>query len=301
MSQSKTISLFNPAVDFVFKTIFGNPKSKTPLISLINAVLKTQGSEPVDDVVITNSEMPKQTKEAKSIRMDVKAYAKDQFVFNLEVQVGQEADYIQRSLFYLEKIHVEQLHQGKDYETLRPAIGIHLVSFDLFPNRTEPHNIGMFTLLNNAEPLTDQLVLHFIEYNKFRFEVECDTLEWWMEFFKFWEDPDVMANIALRDPGIQEAYNVLQRISSDPAKRQEYESRQEFIMRVTDNINSKYKLGKEEGKIEGKTEGKIEEKIETIRNGLRLDLTLEQIAQLVSLPVEIVQEHVVALSLNLER
>ncbi len=47
---------------------------------------------------------------------------------------------------------------------------------------------------------------------------------------------------------------------------------------------------KTEGKIEGKIEGKVEGKIETIPIFLQIGLSVEQIAEMLELPFDVVQE-----------
>ena len=99
--------LLNPKIDFVFKKIFGSEKHPGVLISFLNAVLKPKNN--ITDVEIKNTDIDKSYIEDKFSRLDVKAVTSKNEIINIEIQLKNEYNMIQRSLYYWSKLYEEQL------------------------------------------------------------------------------------------------------------------------------------------------------------------------------------------------
>ena len=93
--------LLDPKVDFVFKNIFGSPKHPRILISFLNATLKPVNK--ITSVEIKGTDLEKQFIEDKYTRLDVKATTNNNEIINIEIQLKNEYNMIQRSLYYLSK------------------------------------------------------------------------------------------------------------------------------------------------------------------------------------------------------
>ena len=72
-----------------------------------------------------------------------------------------------RSAYYLARTLAHQLESGHDYHQLKPAIGIHLLDFDLF---TQPEHqqqaLWCFEMRDRRQPtlqLGDELLMNLIE------------------------------------------------------------------------------------------------------------------------------------------
>ena len=76
-------SLLDPKMDFIFKSIFGNEKEKSVLVSFLNAAIKSDS--PIVDVEMRNVEITKEAIADKNSRLDVKAVANDGTIINVEI------------------------------------------------------------------------------------------------------------------------------------------------------------------------------------------------------------------------
>ena len=94
---------------FVFKNIFGFPKHPRILISFLNATLKPVNK--ITHVEVKGTDIAKQFIEDKYSRLDFKATTNNDEIINIEIQLKNEYNMIQRSLHYLSKMYEEQLNE----------------------------------------------------------------------------------------------------------------------------------------------------------------------------------------------
>ncbi|MGR3973379.1 MAG: Rpn family recombination-promoting nuclease/putative transposase [Candidatus Rhabdochlamydia sp.] len=97
----------------------------------------------------------------------MKAKGKNGKLFNIEIQLSDEADYDKRALFYWAKLYTEQLQKSLDYSNLSKAIGIHILNFISITSNDNYHNV--FHIRENRGHLScfEDLELHTIELKKF--------------------------------------------------------------------------------------------------------------------------------------
>src|SRR5690606_27904380 len=97
---------------------------------LINAARSDE--DPVEVIEILNPRIDPEDLTGKFIIHDVLAKDSRGRLFNIEMQVRRLTEWIERSLYYIASAYVGQLKQGDNYATLKPAIGINLLDFELF-------------------------------------------------------------------------------------------------------------------------------------------------------------------------
>ena len=110
------MSKVNPRVDLVFKKLFGVEENKDLLISLINSIVSS--SDQIDDVTLLNPYNLKNFPKDKLSILDIKARGIDGNLFNIEIQITDEADYDKRALYYWAKLYTEQLQASENYSNL---------------------------------------------------------------------------------------------------------------------------------------------------------------------------------------
>ena len=88
----------SPRVDIAFKKIFGVEENKDLLISLINSMMSQQ--DQVASIELLNPYNIKNFLKDKLSVLDIKAKSVDGRLFNIEIQVADEADYDKRALYY---------------------------------------------------------------------------------------------------------------------------------------------------------------------------------------------------------
>ena len=278
-------TLLNPKIDFVFKKIFGSEEHPEILISFLNAVLKPQ--KPIVSVEIKNSDLEKEYIEDKFSRLDVKALTSNKEIINIEIQLKNEYNMIQRSLYYWSKLYEEQLSEGDRYDKLSRTVCINILDFKYLKN-DRFHNGYRLKEIETNEELTDLQEIHFIEIPKLkRFESTeeiVDLLEGWVEFLR---DPEseVIRKLEMSNKEIREAKDELYRLSRNSKERELYYLREKSLR---DEISA-LANAKEKGLKEGLKQGLLEGKLESARSFLDI-LDDDTIATKLNMDVDIIKK-----------
>ena len=278
-------TLLNPKIDFVFKKIFGSEEHPEILISFLNAVLKPK--KPIVSVEIKNSDLEKEYIEDKFSRLDVKALTSNKEIINIEIQLKNEYNMIQRSLYYWSKLYEEQLSEGNRYDKLSRTVCINILDFKYLKN-DRFHNGYRLKEIETNEELTDLQEIHFIEIPKLkRFESTeeiVDLLEGWVEFLR---DPEseVIRKLEMSNKEIREAKDELYRLSRNSKERELYYLREKSLR---DEISA-LANAKEKGLKEGLKQGLFEGKLESARSFLDI-LDDDTIATKLNIDVDIIKK-----------
>ena len=278
-------TLLNPKIDFVFKKIFGSEEHPEILISFLNAVLKPK--KPIVSVEIKNSDLEKEYIEDKFSRLDVKALSSNKEIINIEIQLKNEYNMIQRSLYYWSKLYEEQLSEGDRYDKLSRTVCINILDFKYLKN-DRFHNGYRLKEIETNEELTNLQEIHFIEIPKLkRFESPeeiVDLLEGWVEFLR---DPEseVIRKLEMSNKEIREAKDELYRLSRNSKERELYYLREKSLR---DEISA-LANAKEKGLKEGLKQGLFEGKLESARSFLDI-LDDDTIATKLNIDVDIIKK-----------
>ena len=241
-------TLLNPQIDFVFKKIFGSEKNKPILINFLNAVIKPLS--PIKEVEIKNNDIDKEYIESKFSRLDIKATTNNKEHINIEIQVKNEYNMIQRTLYYWSKMYSEQIQNRENYNKLERTVCINILNFKYLDNE-KYHNTYRLKEITTNEELTDLQEIHFIELPKFdeianKEEVQdiekMDALERWLEFL-IEPESNIVRQLELSDEAIKQAKTELYRLSMDSKERERYNMREKAIY---DEISA-MESSKEEG------------------------------------------------------
>nr|BAE79145.1 hypothetical protein [Clostridium perfringens] len=270
-------TLLNPQIDFVFKKIFGTEKNKPILINFLNAVIKP--TTPIKDVEIKNNDIDKDFIEDKFSRLDVKATTSNKEHINIEIQVKNEYNMIQRTLYYWSKMYSEQIQNRDNYSKLERTVCINILNFKYLKN-DKYHNAYRLKEITSNEELTDLQEIHFIELPKFN-EIgnkeyvenveKMDALEKWLEFLVEPES-NTVRQLELSNEEIKLAKSELYRLSMDSKEREQYNMREKAIYDRISALENAEAKGKREGKLEGKLESKLEVVRESLSQGLEISL-----------------------------
>ena len=250
--------LLNPKIDFVFKKIFGSEKHPGVLISFLNAVLKPKNN--ITDVEIKNTDIDKSYIEDKFSRLDVKAVTSKNEIINIEIQLKNEYNMIQRSLYYWSKLYEEQLEEGDRYDKLCRTVCINILDFKYLKN-DRFHNGYRLKEIETNEELTDLEEIHFIEIPKLKkinSEKDIvDVLEGWVEFLS---DPEseVVRKLEMTNKEIREAKDELYRLSMDEKERALYFIREKSIRDEISALANAEEKGLERGIKKGERNKAIE-------------------------------------------
>ena len=244
-------TLLNPQIDFVFKKIFGTEKNKPILINFLNAVIKP--TTPIKDVEIKNNDIDKDFIEDKFSRLDVKATTSNKEHINIEIQVKNEYNMIQRTLYYWSKMYSEQIQNRDNYNKLERTVCINILNFKYLKN-DKYHNAYRLKEITSNEELTDLQEIHFIELPKFN-EIgnkeyvenveKMDALEKWLEFL-IEPESNTVRELEKSSEEIRLAKDELYKLSMNSEEREKYNMREKAIY---DRISA-LEGAREEGKLE---------------------------------------------------
>ncbi|MDZ4627297.1 Rpn family recombination-promoting nuclease/putative transposase, partial [Bacillus cereus] len=159
---------------------------------------------------------------------------------NIEIQVRDKKDMIERSLFYWSGMYYSQMTQGMKYTELRQTICINIVDFILFPEEQEFHSINTVMNKKSKRIITENMQLHFLEIPKViqewqgkRMDPWEDSLARWLLLFPAHEDErltTILEAIAMeKDPVLKKAIEDWERLSSDKDFLRLYEAREKAI------------------------------------------------------------------------
>ena len=145
----------------------------------------------------------------------------------------------------------------------------------------------MFFDTKTGKEYADLMEMHILELSKLPPEEKNETsLLQWMRFLggKTRKDFEEMAK---KNSELEEAYDVLDKLSADEKKRLEYETRQRAIrdynigMLTAERrgIEAGRKIGIEEGKVEGRAEGREEGRAEGENRINQLNIELSKLGR----------------------
>jgi predicted transposase/invertase (TIGR01784 family) len=261
--------ILNPRVDLAFKRIFGVEENKDLTISLINSIVSME--DQVADITLLNPYNPQNFANDKLSILDIKAKGLDGKLFNIEIQVSDEANYDKRALYYWAKLYTDQLRTGDDYGQLSKAIGIHILNFNSISDTDDYHNTFHVIEKDKGFQYFKDMELHTIELNKFKSSLPDDlqefvgkiktSLDVWSSFLTRHDllNTDNLPQ-QLKSPEMARAIDVLSHINLNETERDAYEDRLKWLRIQNNSLKKQFNDGLEKGREEGREEGKEIEK-----------------------------------------
>lgn len=284
----------SPRIDIAFKKIFGVEENKDLLISLINAVVDEK--DEVADVILLNPYNMKNYPGDKLSILDIKAKGVDGKLFNVEIQITDQADYDKRALYYWGKLYTEQLKDGEAYRNLHKTIGIHILNFISIVGESKYHNIFRIKEEESGLHHFRDFEIHTIELNKFADNVQEDltdiankvktSLDRWVAFLtknNLLKSDNLPTS--LDDTRIKKALNVLQIMSLSEEEREIYEGKMKWYRDEESMFLKARDEARDEGLREGLREGEKKGKLQVAKSLLTIGMSKEEIARITGLDV----------------
>jgi len=148
--------------DTLFKMLFAKYQD---LLKRLVAELLSIEYESIEQFIIINPDISPEELGKKFCRLDINMMINGQKV-DLEVQVTDEGNYPERSLFYWAREFSTGINEGDDYRELPRTIVISILGFIQFPDSEKFHSEFQVLEVTTHEPLTDKMVLHYYELPK---------------------------------------------------------------------------------------------------------------------------------------
>ena len=242
--------------DYIFKRTFTRDDPNGILRDLLESILKIK----IRNVLVLNSEIPKDLLDEKASRLDIRAEIDNERIINIEMQVKYQSDIEKRSTLYMSKNISTQIKIAEKYGLLKPSIVINILNFNRY-RRNSYHSVAHMKFEKTSkeeyvdlgynpeeETATDVLEMHFIELPKFiKKNPEAKTkLEQWLWLIAGREDKIKMSK--LDNPEVKKAMKLVEEVLSDPVEREILDARE--MARL--NYNSEMDYMREKGLNEGR-------------------------------------------------
>ena len=277
--------------DSIFKLLFGTPENESIAVDFLNAVLKLDGSDCIDQVTFVDPSLPDAF--AKNIVSDIVVHDQHRDRIVLEVQHVDDDTFKSRLVYYASKHVIAGRVKGDSYK-LRNLNLVSLQMFDGFPDSANYRHCIRFRNEEN-EVFYDKETITLVEIPKFlknKYEKDNSRLAQWLRVFDGLNNESPVA--------VPEGSHFAQ--LQEKAKLSIFT--EEFLvseaMRMSDHDYELY-VEKKKARAEGHAEGKAEGMAEGIREMVAAMLadgdSVEKVARISKIP----ESEVLAIKSSLEQ
>jgi predicted transposase/invertase (TIGR01784 family) len=185
------------------------------LLKRLVAIILGIHLESIGEFVITNPDMSPEVMGDKFCRLDINMVVDGQRV-DLEIQIRDEGDYPERSLYYWARDFSSALKEGDDYKKLPRTVIISILAFTQFPC---PEFYSEYQILEvkRHTPLTDRFLMVYLELPKLP-EIAgadiIDELKLWLTLFNAKTEEDLAKIESLGVPIMQQAIEAYRQVTA---------------------------------------------------------------------------------------
>lgn len=218
--------------DYLFRALL--QQNNQVLKALICALLHLD-PQSVREVSVENPIELGKTYEEKELILDIKALLNGDMIINLEMQVVNEQNWKERSLYYLCR-SFDHLNKGMNYSEVKPAVQIGILNFSLFEET--PEFYANFYMINekNYQKYSDKFRLAVVDLTQIKLATKEDRaykIDQWAQFFKS-KDWGELVMLAQDNIDIQAAMGTVYQLSREKQIRQQCEAREDYYKRERD-------------------------------------------------------------------
>ena len=197
--------------DVLFKWLFVNNPA---LLKRLVARMLSVRLDSITEFVVTNPEIPPESMGEKFCRLDINMNV-DRRRVGLEVQVSNEGDYPERSLYYWAREYSSALVEGGEYIDLPRTIIISILAFRRFPCAAFYSEYQALEVTRHT-PLTDRFCLRYYELPKLPKDVGADDeLKLWLTLFNAKTEEDLKRIEAMEVPIMKQAIGAYRAVTAN--------------------------------------------------------------------------------------
>ena len=245
----KNKNILSPKLDIVFQILFGEVGSENITKDFLNSML----DEEIKEISLNeNIILRRENINDKIGIVDVLAKINNNEYCDIEMQMTDKTNLIERLLYYWSKQYIKSIKKGNKYEELKRTIIILITNFEVRGLETLDFH-SKWKIIEEKERkliLTQHLEIHIIEIPKKYKKIENDKenkLKEWLSFLENPESEEVLYYMK-NNENIKSAKEKLNTLSEDERVRRLAELREKAIM---DEKEAKY-TGYTEGRVEGR-------------------------------------------------
>ena len=275
---NKNVKTLSPKLDVVFQALFGEVGNEKITKGFLEKIL----NQKINKINLDkNPILRKEFKDEKLGVLDILAELDGKEKCNIELQIVDKKNIIERVLFYWSRLYSKQIKAGEDYEVLQKTIVILITNFKI-ENLEELsyHSTWQIMETKSAKKiiLTKKLEIDIIELPKIegKEEVKDELLDW----LYFLEEPKgerVTKNMEENEE-LKEAVEKLDSLSADERMQRIAELREKAIMDKKAIYAKGLDVGEENNKI------KIAKEL------LNKDMSIEEIIRITGLTEEKIEK-----------
>ena len=249
--------------DFVFKKLFGKQENEELLKDLLEAIIEEQ----IEKIEVQKDASLEKTLELNKMGiLDIKATLNNNTIVNIEVQVQDQKDIIERSLFYWAGLYHDGLYKGDEYQGSKRTISINILGYNCFEEGSF-HEIAKIRREYKNILLTEDLEMHYIQIPKFIKEKrQTETrLDQWIQFIGNINEKGVQEAME-KNEVIKKAKEELEYLTGDEEIRRLAELRDKAIRDEKSNLRG--------AREEGEAKRTIEIAKEMLKNNCSVELVI---------------------------
>mgnify|MGYP004561728883 CR=1 FL=1 len=288
--QNQKIRRYPPKMDIIFQAIFGEVGSENITKDFLEKILKRK----IEKISLDkNPILRRELKDDKLGVLDIVTELDGKEKCNIEMQLIDKNNIIERMLYYWSKMYTRQIKAGEDYKKLEKTIVILIADFNIKGlEEVEYHSTWKIIETNSVKKLilTDKFELDIIELSKIKGrENEKDQLLDWLVFLENPESERVTRKME-ENENLKEAVEKLDRISEDEKMQRIIELREKAIRDEHAIYDKGLDDGIEKGIQKGKEKGAKEEKIKIVKSMLKENMDIEIIIKITGLTKEEIEK-----------
>ena len=295
----KNQEILQPKNDVVFKALFTRGKE-----SITKAFLEDILKIKIDKLDMDKSkDLYNDNPRDKNGMLDLRAVINENMECNIEIQLVPHKQMLERFLYYWAKIYTANLKVGEEYTKLKKTISIIIVDSEI-PKLQEIQNAHTKWQIreekNSTIILTSYLEIHIIELPKAIKEYAKSPQDTVLQWMMFLDNPnkEEVTKIMEKNEDIKEAKEELNQLSKDETLRRIALKEELLRMDINQAKADAEEYGREEGREEGRKEGREEgiaegerkNKIKVVRKLHKLNMPIEEIAEVVELDMAEVKQ-----------
>lgn len=244
----KNVKTLSPKLDVVFQALFGEVGNE----SITKGFLETILERKIDSIDLSrNPILRREFKDEKLGVLDIIARLDENEICNIELQIVDKKNIIERILYYWSRLYSRQIKSGEDYKILQKAIVILITDFKI-ENLEELDYHSRWKIMEDKQGkkiiLTQKLEIDIIELPKIiGKEKEQDNLLDWLYFLENPKSERVTEKMK-ENENLKEAVKKLDNLSEDEKMQRIADLRQKAIMDEKAIYEKGLEVGIEKGK-----------------------------------------------------
>ena len=272
MTEKLHLNRLSVKRDIVFKRIFAHKGNEEFLTEFLSSLLniKIKNIEIMHDI-----HLEKDIEDDKLGIIDVRAIINDNSIINIEIQLRNEFNIIERSTFYGSKLVSDQLRKNDLYKDLKPVIVICILDYNFFPFEEYINDTVMVLNKHRKFDVNENMKYYYIELPKFRksnYNRES-IINQWLTFIDS-ENSKELEEIMKKNNTIKKANDELEYLEGDEAFKRKVELREKYERDLASALYNR------------EEKGKLESKKEIAKKMIQKGMSLKEIEELTGLTEE---------------